>query len=92
MAPPRALKRSKTSTGPTLGAGDPGDVQTKSLNVDLLAEAKRAWDGLMGLLGFAFNRFCCHVSSACASLFMTCHVHRQQFKADCKSPLPFHLI
>lgn len=66
MAPPRALKRSKTSaSGQTLGAGDPGDVQTKSLNVDLLAEAKRAWDGLMGLLGFAFiGLWSCHVSSA----------------------------
>ena len=36
-----------------LSPGDPTDVQTKSLNVDLLAETKRAWDGLMALLGFA---------------------------------------
>lgn len=31
-------------------AGDPADVQTRSLNVDLLAQVKRAWDGLMALL------------------------------------------
>ena len=30
-----------------LTAGDSTDVQTKSLNTDLLANVKIAWDGLM---------------------------------------------
>lgn len=34
-----------------LGAGDPTDVQTRSLNVDIMAEVKHAWDSLMAPLG-----------------------------------------
>jgi len=33
-------------------AGEPSDVQTKSLNVDIMAHVKKAWDGLMLWLGF----------------------------------------
>lgn len=34
-----------------LGAGDPTDVQTRSLNIDIMAEVKHAWDSLMAPLG-----------------------------------------
>eukprot|EP00435_Cladocopium_sp_Y103_P021496 s3597_g5.t1 len=35
----------------SLGAGDPADVQTRSLNIEIMAEVKHAWDGLMAPLG-----------------------------------------
>ena len=33
------------------GDAQAGDVQTKSLNVDIMVKVKEAWDGIMALLG-----------------------------------------
>ena len=32
--------------------GEPGEVQTKALNVDIMAKVKEAWNGLMSKLGW----------------------------------------